>query len=265
VPATTPSVYIEEQFPPQPLLFTLHRAIQSPDPLPPSSNLSRHSPFSFGHSLQDHNSYLLLKTFAMKYSVSAIVLGFFAALDAAVSTPDVPDAGQVTITGVTYGGSGCKAGTASISHSQDWQTLTVLFDEHGPTIGPGTNISDQVKNCNLNFQVHYPPEYQYTLYNSDYSGYALLELGVTLKQTSSYWFAGFIGDKPTFQSILYGPYNGNYTITDTLPSTFWSPCGASTTLNLNTQLILTSSKPEAQGQIINGYRRAYGVNWRRCN
>ena len=211
----------------------------------------------------------------MKYSVSAIVLGFFAALNAAVPTPDAPDAGQVTITGLTYAGSGCKAGTASVGHSQDWQTLTILFDEFGPTIGPGTNISDQVKNCNINFQFHYPPEYQYTLYKSDYTGYALLELGVTLKQTSSYWFAGFIGDKPTFQSILYGPYNGDYTTNDTLPSTFWSPCGVSTTLNINTQIILTSSTPQAQGQVnpppfidpkvINKPQHAYGVNWRRCN
>ncbi|PUU72140.1 hypothetical protein B9Z19DRAFT_1013069, partial [Tuber borchii] len=105
--------------------------------------------------------------------------------------------------------------------------------------------------------------------------YALLELGVTLKQTSSYWFAGFVSDKPTFQSVLYGPYNGDYTFTDTLPSTFWSPCGASTTLNINTQLALISSNAQARGQVnptstldpkvLDRDLHIYGVNWRRCN
>ena len=213
----------------------------------------------------------------MKYSVSAIVLGFFAALNAAAPTPDdKPDPGQVTITGVNYGGTGCKAGTAHISNSPDWATFTILFDEYKATIGPGTWIADHAKMCNLNFKINYPPGYQFTLYRANYTGSANLELGVTVKQTSSFWFAGFVGDKPTFQSTFYGPFDDQYSLTDTLQSTVWSPCGASTTLNINTQLVMTSSKPQAQGLInVSNFdfifdksdknQHAYGVNWRRCN
>ncbi|PUU73115.1 hypothetical protein B9Z19DRAFT_907656, partial [Tuber borchii] len=111
----------------------------------------------------------------MKYSVSAIALGFFAALNVAAPTPDDnTDPGQVTISGISYGGTGCKSGTASVGHSQDWQTIT-LFDDFEATIGPGTDISDQVKNCNLNIRVNYPLGYQYTIYKSDYTVYALLQ------------------------------------------------------------------------------------------
>ena len=212
----------------------------------------------------------------MKYSVSAIVLGFFAAFNAAAPTPDdKPDPGQVTVTGVNYAGSGCKAGTAHISNSPDWATFTILFDDYEATIGPGTGIADHVKNCNLNFKVNYPPGYQYTLYKNVYTGdIALLELGVTAKQTSSYWFAGFVNFKPTFQSTWYGPFDGQYNFTDTLASLIYSPCGNSTTLNINTQLVLTSSNPKAQGLInystldimmFNKYQHAYGVKWRRCS
>ena len=212
----------------------------------------------------------------MKYFVSAIVLGFFAALSAAAPTPDdKPDPGQVTITGVTYGGNGCKAGTAHISNSPDWATFTIIFDENSPTIGPGTKISDHIKQCNVNFKVNYPPGYQYTIYKNDYTGYAYLDSGVTVKQTSSYWFAGFINDKPTFQSTWYGPFNNQYTFTDTLQSLIYSPCGNSTTLNINTQIVMTSSNPKGQGQIgppstidtllINKNQHTYGVSWRRCN
>ena len=208
----------------------------------------------------------------MKYSVSAIVLGFFAAFSAAAPTPDdKPDPGQVTLTGVTYAGSGCKAGTVEVSLSPDWATFTIIFDDYKATIGPGSKFSDQVKNCNLDFKVNYPPGYQFTLYKNVYTGYALLDSGVTAKQTSSYWFAGFVGDKPTFQSTWYGPYNDLYNFTDTLQNTLYSPCSASTTLNVNTQLVMTSSNPKAQSPPNDPpdegpkFQHTYYVNWRRCN
>lgn len=210
----------------------------------------------------------------MKYSVSALVLGFFAALSAAAPAPaDKPDPNQVTITGVSYAGTGCPAGKAAVSHSEDWQTVTILFDQYQAVIGPGTTFADHTKYCNINFQVHYPPGYQYTLYKNDYTGQANLEAGVTAKQTSSYWFAGFVGNKPKLQSTWYGPFNDQYTFTDTLQSTVYSPCGVTTTLNVNTQLDLTSSKPSAQGlintqsidsKVITPYKHSYGVTWRRC-
>ena len=209
----------------------------------------------------------------MKYSISAIVLGFFAAFNAAAPTPDdKPDPGQVTITGVIYVGFGCPAGKAAVSHSPDLSTVTIIFDEYKASIGPGNRFADQAKNCNLNFKVNYPPGYQYTIYKSAFTGYGLLEKGVTLKQMSSYWFASFVNDKPTFQSTLVGPYNSDYTLTDTLQYTVWSPYGASTTLSINTQLVLTSSDPQVQA-LINissidskmEYQQAYDVNWRRCS
>ena len=210
----------------------------------------------------------------MKYFVFAIVLGFFAALNAAAPTPDdKPDLGQVTIEGVKYAGSGCKAGTASVSYSKDLQTFTILIDKFEPTIGPDTTISNHVKNCNLNFQVNYPPGYQYTLYKYDYTGYFLLEPGDTLKQTSTYWFAG-ASSRRTFQSTLHGPYKGDYTFTDTLQSNLWvwSPCGTSGALNIDTQAALTSNNPKPPGPIIDPigipgikeYQHVYGLKWSKC-
>ena len=51
----------------------------------------------------------------MKYS--ALVLGFFTALNTAAPTTDIdnPDLSQVAITDVGYAGTGCKAGTATVS------------------------------------------------------------------------------------------------------------------------------------------------------
>jgi len=211
----------------------------------------------------------------MKYSISALVLGFFAALSVAAPTPDdKPENKDVTITDVKYGGSGCKAGTAAVSHSQDLQTVTVIFDEYIAAIGPGISFVEKHKNCNLNFKINYPPGYQYTLYKTDYTGFADLQKGITAKQQSQYWFAGF-GGKATLQSTFYGPYSQTYTFTDVLATELWvwSPCGASTTLNVNTDLFLSSSDSKASGTIStavidttvkNKYKTSYGVSWRRC-
>jgi hypothetical protein len=211
----------------------------------------------------------------MKYSISALVLGFFAALSVAAPTPDEkPDKKDVTISEVKYGGTGCPGGSAAVQHSQDLQTVTVIFDEYEASIGPGIPFPNKNKNCNLNFKINYPQGYQYTLYKLDYTGYADLEKGVSAKQESMYWFAGIPG-RATLRSKFDGPYSKTYTFTDTLATEMcvWSPCGASTTLNVNTLLSLSSNNPKSSGaistQVIdatvkNKYYAAYGVNWRKC-
>jgi len=212
----------------------------------------------------------------MKYSISTIVLGFFAALNAAApaAEPQLFSPGDVTISSVAYAGSGCKAGTASVIISNDRTTVTILFDDYLAEIYPGSKPSDSISNCNINFKVNYPPGLQYTLYTNDYTGYAKLDPGVVAKQSSSYWFAGFINNKPTFQSTWEGPFDKQYQFTDTLQSLVYSPCGASTTLNLNTQLTLNSSKnPKGSGFIntesidshtINPFKHVYGIRWQKC-
>lgn len=212
----------------------------------------------------------------MKYSVSAIVLGFFAALNVAAPAPEAApqfSGGDVTISNVAYAGSGCKDKTASVIISNDKTTVTILFDSYQALIYPGSTPDQSSKYCNINFKVNYPPGYQYTLYKNDYTGTARIDPGVTATQTSSYWFAGFINNKPKFQSTWKGPFYDQYTFTDTLQSLVYSPCGASTTLNLNTELNLYSTKKDATGLIntqsidsktINPFKHTYGIRWQKC-
>ncbi|PUU76911.1 hypothetical protein B9Z19DRAFT_1087407 [Tuber borchii] len=209
----------------------------------------------------------------MKYSVSALVLGLFAGLSAAAPAPQdaPPDPSQVSIEGITYAGSGCKAGSVAISPSGDYQTFTLSFDSYVASIGPGVPFVQKRKNCNLNVNIHYPSGYQYTLYTIDYTGFADLHTGVSASQTSEYWFPG--DQHATFQTNFNGPYTKTYSFTDTLASEslVWSPCGASTTLNINTQLLLTSSDPQASGIITTDVvdiqakpKHIYGIKWKKC-
>jgi len=212
----------------------------------------------------------------MKYS--ALILGFFTALSAAAPTPgpDSIDLSQVAITDVGFAGTGCNAGTATVSPAQDYQTITFSFDSYEASIGPGIPFTQKAKNCNINLKIHYPQGWQYTLYTTDYSGLADLQGGITAYQESDYWFAGFVNQKATFKYTLVGPYTSKYTFTDTLASagTVWSPCGAFTTLNINTQILLSSRDPAASGlfntQVIDisvktKYATKYGIRWQKCH
>jgi hypothetical protein len=214
----------------------------------------------------------------MKYSISALVLGLFAVLSAAAPTPadadDVNiDPSKVYIEGITYGGSGCKAGSVAISKADDWKTVTLSFDSYVASIGPGVSFVERRKNCNINVKIHYPSGYQYTLYQTDYKGYCELEKGVTAKQQSDYWFAGFMGQKGSLKSIWKGKFADNYSFRDTLAheAWVWSPCGASTTLNIDTQLNLDNNEDKKASGFIttevidHKVKTIYGVRWRKCN
>ncbi|PUU75413.1 hypothetical protein B9Z19DRAFT_928003, partial [Tuber borchii] len=184
----------------------------------------------------------------------------------------LPDPSQVSIEGITYAGTGCKAGSVAISHASDYQTLTLSFDSYVASIGPGVPFAEKRKNCNLNVNIHYPPGYQYTLYKIDYTGFADLQTGVSASQTSNCWFAGRFTPW-YFQTSFTGPYTKTYTFTDTLASEslVWSPCGASHTLNCNTQLLLNSTNPGSSGIITTDVvdiqakpKQVYGIRWRMC-
>ncbi|RPB02920.1 hypothetical protein L873DRAFT_1801504, partial [Choiromyces venosus 120613-1] len=191
----------------------------------------------------------------MKYPIAALVLGFFAALSVAAPAPtpaedDVDvNPNQVYLEGITYAGSGCNAGSVAISKTQGSRTLTLAFDNYFVSIGPGVPFVYRRRNCNLNIRLHYPGGYQYTLYQVDYIGYANLELGVTANRQSTYWFAGFLNQRATFQTTWKGPYVNNYASRDIIghDAWVWSPCGASTALNINTQLTLANNPTTASG------------------
>ncbi|RPA95170.1 hypothetical protein L873DRAFT_1813364 [Choiromyces venosus 120613-1] len=210
----------------------------------------------------------------MKYSIATLVLGFFAALSVAAPAPtpaDDVDPNQVYIEGLAYAGTGCKAGSAAISKSNDARTITIVFDNYIVSIGPGIPFVDRRKNCNLNVKLHYPGGYQYTLYQAQYTGYVNLEVGVTANQQSTYWFTGFLNQRATFQNTWKGAFADNYALSDVIDhdAWVWSPCGASTTLNIDTQFTLTNNPTTASGyanthEFDPSLKVVFSVLWRRC-
>jgi hypothetical protein len=205
----------------------------------------------------------------MKLSTSALAL--FSGIAAAVPTVQDSPPNGVTINSINYGGSGCPQGTVSQFISDDRTTFTLIFDQYIANVGPGTNIADARKNCQINVDFHYPGGYQFSIYKQDYRGYVKLDNGVNGLQKSTFYFSGTENQVSTSTNFA-GPMDKDYLITDTVPfdSTVWSPCGKDGALNINTQVrVDNSGRSGGQGQLttdsIDGkVSFVFGMSWRKC-
>jgi len=196
---------------------------------------------------------------------------------AAVPMPDTPtmgDApapGQVTIKGLTYGGTGCPQGSVGSAVSEDQSIMTLIFDSYEASIGPGVAKTENRKNCQLNVNLLYPGGFQYSILSADYRGYASVDQGVTGTLKSTYYFSGSTSQTITSYSFQGPVVGANYLKHDQADSTsiVWSPCGANGLLNVNSQVQLTSNNASATGLLTTdsidlSFKTVVYIQWRTC-
>jgi len=176
-------------------------------------------------------------------SAGALALGSFVSAQAAQ-----PDPSQVYVLGIAYGGTGCPQGSVGISLSTDRKTFTLIFDEYVASLGPGIRVTENRKNCQINVNLQYPQGFQYSLLSADFRGYVGIDAGVTATQKATYYFSG-ITEQASTETRFTGPVSKDYLIHDEIPftSTVWAPCGQPQALNINSQILLQSSKSGASG------------------
>jgi hypothetical protein len=193
----------------------------------------------------------------------------FTAVLATEANADSPP--YVRVRAIAFAGSGCPAGTVAQNISPDRQAFTLLFDSYVAQIGPGVPFIERRKNCQLNVDLDFPNGWSYSLITLDYRGYVALEARVKGLQQSRYYFQGS-ASTATLRTPMVGPRDGNYQIRDTLAlsALVWSPCGATRSLNINSELRLdNSSNTSGQGLLTNDsidgqLRLIYGFRWVRC-
>ena len=168
-----------------------------------------------------------------------------------------------------YGGTGCPAGTASVTLSPEQDAISILFDQFVAEAGSSTGKRVDRKNCNLAIPVQIPQGYSVSVIQTDYRGFNLVPSGGYNRLDTEYFWAGVRG--PRFSKVFSGPQNANYTqtngiIADTL---VWTPCGASITLRVNSSIMAQSNSRMEQSMmtvdtadITSGL--IYHVQWRRC-
>lgn len=168
-----------------------------------------------------------------------------------------------------YGGTGCPAGTVSVTLSPDAKSLSLLFDQYQVAVGGDTGKSFNRKSCNIAIPVHVPQGLSVSVMKIDFRGFNHLPQSATSQFNVEYFFAGTRG--PAFQKIFRGPLDDDYLINNelTVQAIVWSGCGADVNLRTNSSMrVQTVANREAMASIDSEDIKAgiiYQLQWRSCS
>jgi len=149
-----------------------------------------------------------------------------------------------------YGGTGCPAGSASVTLSPDESALSILFDSYLAEAGSATGKTVDRKSCNISIPVQVPNGYSVAIFQVDYRGFNLIPAaGAYTRMDTEYFWAGSRG--PRFARVYSGPTADNYTLSDGLvaQSLVWTPCGASVNLRVNSSVMAQTNRRGEQTMI----------------
>lgn len=178
-------------------------------------------------------------------------------------------AGDISLGEPGYGGTGCPAGTVSVTLSPDAKSLSLLFDQYQLAVGGETGKSFDRKSCNIAIPVHVPQGLSVSILNIDFRGFNYLPQGATSQFNVEYFFAGTRG--PSFRRLFRGPIAQDYLINNELiaEAIVWSGCGADVNLRTNSSMRLSTFRnQEAMASIDSEDINAaivYQLQWRKCN
>lgn len=167
-----------------------------------------------------------------------------------------------------YGGTGCPAGTVSVTLSPDAKSLSLLFDEYQVAVGGETRKSFDRKSCNIAIPVRVPQGMSVSVLKVDFRGFNHLPQSASSQFNVEYFFAGARG--PAFQRKFRGPLNEDYLINNelTVQAMVWSDCGVDVNLRTNSSIrVQTVSNREAMASIDSQDVSAaiiYHLQWRQC-
>lgn len=168
-----------------------------------------------------------------------------------------------------YGGTGCPAGTVSVTLSPDAKSLSLLFDQYQVAVGGDTGKSFNRKSCNIAIPVHVPQGLSVSVMKIDFRGFNHLPQSATSQFNVEYFFAGTRG--PSFQKVFRGPLDDDYLINNelTVQAIVWSGCGADVNLRTNSSMrVQTVANREAMASIDSEDIKAgiiYQLQWRSCS
>jgi hypothetical protein len=160
------------------------------------------------------------------------------------------EAQSLTLGQPAYGGTGCPAGSASVTISPDSTALSILFDSYIAEAGNTTGRRVDRKSCNIAIPVNVPNGYSVAVFQVDYRGFnSVPGNGAYTRMNAEYFWAGSQG--PTFARTWQGPSNSDFTFSNGLIATalVWTPCGASVNLRVNSSAMAQSNSRMDQTMI----------------
>jgi hypothetical protein len=179
---------------------------------------------------------------------------------------------QIRLGVPSYGGTGCPAGSASVSLTDDQQILSVLFDSFVVEAPSATGASFDRKACNLRIPVSVGPGYQVALIAFDYRGFAAIPHGGRGQFEARYAYVGQARPAVFRKSFRPGTAD-NYSLKNELISTSidWSPCSTGRDLMMTVDaniMAVTNSAQQAANVTIDSVDveagLLYAIQLRRC-
>ncbi|MEJ3748472.1 DUF4360 domain-containing protein [Actinomycetes bacterium KLBMP 9797] len=205
-------------------------------------------------------------------AIGAILASMLTATPAAAPATTVasgpPDGVSIDI--IVANGSGCPAGTTSISIAPGNDAFTVTYRTFHAQAGAGAGAVDFRKNCQLNLQIRIPEGWTYAVAQIDHRGRAHLEPGATGIQRSSFYFAGV----PATGAVTHqfaGPYDDAWAVTNVVEQAalIYGPCGGERNLNINNEVRVSAgtSDPATNSSITMDSTTSgiYHFRWRQCS
>jgi hypothetical protein len=195
-------------------------------------------------------------------AASGLVAALLAAPVTAPESAPAPDG--VALEVVTVNGSGCPAGTASLTQNRNGFRLN--FSGYTALTGPSAAPTDFRKNCQFNIAVTKPDGWQFAVQRAEYGGFAWLAEGGTATQRASYYFQGMSATVTTSHQ-LNGPLLDHWETTD-VPggeNLAFSPCGEDRNLNINTEVRASAGNSDEESyNLIHLDSASFRLTWRRC-
>jgi hypothetical protein len=165
-----------------------------------------------------------------------------------------------------YGGTGCPAGSASVSLTDDQSILSVLFDNFVAQAPTQQGAMFDRKSCNLRLPVSVGPGYQVALIAFDYRGFAAIPNGGRGTFEARYAYVGQRSPAVFRKNFASGVVD-NYSLKNELISTSidWTPCSTGRDLMLTVDaniLAMTNNQRQASNVSIDSVDVSAGLLYR---
>lgn len=188
-----------------------------------------------------------------------------------------PPTGNAIVADVDAQGTGCPDGSWDAAISTDGQTFTLRFNQYEASIA--ANQDRDVKDCRISVKLSSPTGMSYSVASFYYSGYVFLEQeGMRASYAARY---SFLEDPRTMRradrDLVTGPRDESF-VFQSDPQPIWSPCGGSSTLNIDTRVTVMNNPQRTGAAFMNNsaidgtvgnddgsLAMTWKLGWRRCN
>ncbi len=193
--------------------------------------------------------------------MKTLIVGLLAALSMLGASS--AEAASIKLGSLGYGGTGCPAGTASVSASGT--AISVKFKSYNVAAGGSTGKSFDREACSLAIPISVPKGQAVAIVGMDFTGYANIPSGASVTFTLEQFLVG--GQGPKVNKTVTGPIKGKFTASTNAALT-WSACGASTILRTNSSLLVKASGSKAASASIRsqdvGATIVYQLKFKSC-